>query len=232
MPRPSAPSHTHPLPLPVELHFSRKDKDGLERLALVAYDRSDPARNDDGTLKCPCIWFDGKGHAHNSYLNFNTGRSHGFIGKIHMSAGKAIDMVYPVAAMWSVYSILAFQISKVDKIDPDPKTTLLLPSTPDSLFLLFTSHLLSTLLFPLPRSIFTYHPDAAALAKLDSVSSADFTKVVYLEFHKLVDEKPGDLFSVRDPEVVGRAAWDGGVDKEKEMVRELRDLKRLIRGLV
>jgi hypothetical protein len=99
MGRHDAPTHTHELPLPVELHFGRKDKDGAERLALVAYDRGDPDRNDDGTLKCPCIWFDGKGHVHNSYLNFNTGRSHGFIGKIHMPAGKAIDMIYPMAAM-------------------------------------------------------------------------------------------------------------------------------------
>ncbi|KAM3070098.1 hypothetical protein ACMFMG_003869 [Clarireedia jacksonii] len=242
MGRHDIPTHTHELPAPIELHFGRKEKDGAERLALVAYDRGDPERNVDGTLKCPCIWFDGKGRVHNSYINFNTQRSHGFIGKIHMPAGKAIDMIYPQAAIWSVYSIIAFQLGKVDMVEDKPS---ILVSSPDHSFILLTNHLLSTFLFTLPRGFFTYHPDPAAHAKLHSLGGGDvaaenFTKGVYLKFHKVVDEKPGDLFSVRDPEVIGRAAWDGlGAEKEEQrkekereesMMREIKDLKRLIRG--
>lgn len=63
---------------------------------------------------------------------------------------------------------------------------------------------------------------------------------MYLGFHKVVEEKAGDLFSVSDPEVMGRAAWDDlGGDREAErkekereevMMRDIKDLKRMIRG--
>src|SRR4051812_12631939 len=93
-------------------------------------------------------------------------------------------------------------------------------SSPDYSFILLINHLLHTLLFALPRGFFAYHPDAAAHAKLHSLGGGDviaerFTKSVYLEFHKVVEEKPGGLFSVRDSEGGGRAAWGGlGAGKE------------------
>ncbi|KAM0149725.1 hypothetical protein ACHAQE_009256 [Botrytis cinerea] len=230
-------AHVHELPHLIELHFYRLDekKDHDERLALVAYDRDAGIRLKDGTVNCPAIWFDQNGRAHNrTGILFRTAKSHGFIGMIHMSPYQAIDMIYRHAALWSVYTILGFELSKVESVkNPDDCKT----STKDSAFVTFVNWLRLWL----PKGFYIDSPDDWAYARLNQVNhdrkrriirtrdddergKADaekFTRAVYTGFHQVVEDKPGDLFSVKDPGVMGQGAWDGTEAEEDRLIKRV-----------
>ncbi|KAK6593810.1 hypothetical protein H4I95_11202 [Botrytis cinerea] len=221
-------AHVHELPHLIELHFYRLDekKDHDERLALVAYDRDAGIRLKDGTVNCPAIWFDQNGRAHNrTGILFRTAKSHGFIGMIHMSPYQAIDMIYRHAALWSVYTILGFELSKVESVYQRLRFRNLRELAPS---------------LASQRILYRF-PDDWAYARLNQVNhdrkrriirtrdddergKADaekFTRAVYTGFHQVVEDKPGDLFSVKDPGVMGQGAWDGTEAEEDRLIRRV-----------
>ncbi|KAJ8063677.1 hypothetical protein OCU04_007542 [Sclerotinia nivalis] len=229
--------HIHELSHPTELHFYRLDekKDHDERLALVAYDRDGGVRVSNGTVNCPAVWFDQNGRAHNrNGVYFRSAKSHGLIGVIHMPPCQTIDMIYRHAALWSVYTILGFELSKVESIkNPDDcKTT-----TKDSVFVTF----INWLRLWLPKGFYIDCPDDWAYARLNHVSrdrkrrvirtrdydergkaqAEKFTKAIYTGFHKVVEDGPEELFSVKDPGVMGEAAWDGTEAEEDRLVKRV-----------
>ncbi|TEY78789.1 hypothetical protein BOTCAL_0045g00050 [Botryotinia calthae] len=144
---------------------------------------------------------------------------------IHMPPRQAIDMIYRHAALWSVYTILSFELSKVEAIYQRSR---------------FRS-LRELARLWLPRGFYIDSPDDWAYARLNQVNydrqrriirtrddnergKADaekLTKAVYTGFHQVVEDKPGDLFSVNDPVVMGQGAWDITEAGEGRLIRRV-----------
>lgn len=45
-----------------------------------------------------------------------------------------------------------------------------------------------------------------------------FTRAVYSGFHKVVEDGPEELFSVKDPGVMGQGAWNGTEAEEDRLI--------------